>query len=127
MREHLPAQHLLSYLDAILRVYNRLSRRDNIHKQRIKNTWSTPWAWRNSPAWSRADWAQADTRPRPTCPDTELARIRARFPRARVRGPAGLLRGAGGRPSWPIRSSPASPGATCIRTRRRATPSSTSR
>jgi len=36
IREFLPQEHLLSYLDAILRVYNLLGRRDNIHKARIK-------------------------------------------------------------------------------------------
>jgi len=36
IREFLPLPHLLSYLDAILRVYNRNGRRDNIHKARIK-------------------------------------------------------------------------------------------
>jgi sulfite reductase (NADPH) hemoprotein beta-component len=36
MREFLPEPDLLSYLEAILRVYNRLGRRDNIHKARIK-------------------------------------------------------------------------------------------
>jgi sulfite reductase (NADPH) hemoprotein beta-component len=36
MREFLPWQHLLSYLEAVLRVYNRFGRRDNIHKARIK-------------------------------------------------------------------------------------------
>jgi sulfite reductase (NADPH) hemoprotein beta-component len=36
IREFLPWPHLLSYLDAILRVYNRHGRRDNIHKARIK-------------------------------------------------------------------------------------------
>src|SRR5918993_5281695 len=36
IRDFLPWQHLLSYLDAILRVYNRYGRRDNIHKARIK-------------------------------------------------------------------------------------------
>jgi sulfite reductase (NADPH) hemoprotein beta-component len=36
IREFLPWQHLLSYLDAILRVYNRFGRRDNMHKARIK-------------------------------------------------------------------------------------------
>ncbi len=36
IREFLPWQHLLTYLDAILRVYNRFGRRDNIHKARIK-------------------------------------------------------------------------------------------
>lgn len=36
MREFLPRRHLLSYLEAILRVYNLLGRRDNLHKARIK-------------------------------------------------------------------------------------------
>ena len=36
VRAHLPWQHLLTYLDAVLRVYNRHGRRDNIHKARIK-------------------------------------------------------------------------------------------
>jgi sulfite reductase (NADPH) hemoprotein beta-component len=35
-REFLPWPHLLTYLEAILRVYNRYGRRDNIHKARIK-------------------------------------------------------------------------------------------
>jgi sulfite reductase (NADPH) hemoprotein beta-component len=36
IREFLPWRHLLTYLDAILRVYNPFGRRDNIHKARIK-------------------------------------------------------------------------------------------
>jgi len=36
IREFLPKQHLQSYLEAILRVYNRYGRRDNIYKARIK-------------------------------------------------------------------------------------------
>ncbi|SUD90884.1 nitrite/sulfite reductase [Psychrobacter phenylpyruvicus] len=36
IREFLPRQHLLSYLDAILRVYNLHGRRDNKYKARIK-------------------------------------------------------------------------------------------
>jgi sulfite reductase (NADPH) hemoprotein beta-component len=36
IRDFLPLPHLLSYLEAILRVYNRYGRRDNIHKARIK-------------------------------------------------------------------------------------------
>jgi sulfite reductase (NADPH) hemoprotein beta-component len=36
IREFLPWPHLLTYLEAILRVYNRHGRRDNIHKARIK-------------------------------------------------------------------------------------------
>jgi sulfite reductase (NADPH) hemoprotein beta-component len=36
IREFLPWQHLLSYFEAILRVYNRYGRRDNKYKARIK-------------------------------------------------------------------------------------------
>jgi sulfite reductase (NADPH) hemoprotein beta-component len=36
VRSFLPREHLLSYLEAILRVYNLEGRRDNIHKARIK-------------------------------------------------------------------------------------------
>ena len=36
IREFLPREHLLSYLEAILRVYNEYGRRDNIYKARIK-------------------------------------------------------------------------------------------
>ena len=36
VREFLPRQHLLTYLEAILRVYNRYGRRDNLFKARIK-------------------------------------------------------------------------------------------
>ena len=36
IREFLPQAHLLSYLEAILRIYNQLGRRDNKYKARIK-------------------------------------------------------------------------------------------
>lgn len=36
IRENLPWQHLISYCEAVLRVYNRYGRRDNIYKARIK-------------------------------------------------------------------------------------------
>src|SRR5919112_4639454 len=36
IRDFLPVRDLLSYLEAILRVYNQYGRRDNIHKARIK-------------------------------------------------------------------------------------------
>jgi sulfite reductase (NADPH) hemoprotein beta-component len=81
VREHLPAQRLLSYLDAILRVYNRQARRDNIHKQRIKilvNTLGVEEFTRQVEAeWALVESADVDL------PDTELARIRSAFaPRA---------------------------------------------
>ena len=36
IREALPARHLLTYIEAIMRVYNRYGRRDNKYKARIK-------------------------------------------------------------------------------------------
>jgi sulfite reductase (NADPH) hemoprotein beta-component len=36
INEFLPEKHLLTYLDAILRIYNQLGRRDNKYKARIK-------------------------------------------------------------------------------------------
>ncbi|ODS00412.1 sulfite reductase [Methyloceanibacter superfactus] len=36
IRSFLPKEHLLSYIESILRVYNLFGRRDNIHKARIK-------------------------------------------------------------------------------------------
>lgn len=36
IREELPWQHLLTYVEAVLRVYNRYGRRDNKYKARIK-------------------------------------------------------------------------------------------
>ena len=36
IREYLSREHLFTYLDAILRVYNRFGRRDNMYKARIK-------------------------------------------------------------------------------------------
>ncbi len=36
VREFLPEAHLLSYLEAVMRVYNRFGRRDNKYKARIK-------------------------------------------------------------------------------------------
>ncbi len=36
VKEFLPKQHLLSYLEAVLRVYNQMGRRDNKYKARIK-------------------------------------------------------------------------------------------
>lgn len=36
LREFLPREHILSYMESILRVYNLQGRRDNIHRARIK-------------------------------------------------------------------------------------------
>ena len=77
IRERLPARHLLSYLQAVIRVYNRTSRRDNIHKQRIKVLVATlgaeEFARQVEAEWDATDKAVVDL------PDLELARIRAAF------------------------------------------------
>jgi sulfite reductase (NADPH) hemoprotein beta-component len=77
IREALPVDRLLSYLEAIIRVYNRHGRRDNIHKARIKilvNTLGVEEFTRQVEAeWAKIDGATVDL------PDTELARIRAGF------------------------------------------------
>ncbi len=77
IRERLPVRHLLSYLQAILRVYNRHGRRDNIHKARIKilvaSLGATEFARQVEEEWSLTDKEAVDL------PATELARIRAGF------------------------------------------------
>ena len=77
IRERLPARHLLSYLQAILRVYNRHGRRDNSNKARIKILVAAlgrdEFARQVEEEWTRSDKSAADL------PDTELARIRAAF------------------------------------------------
>jgi len=77
IREFLPTRHLLSYLEAILRVYNRHGRRDNIWKARIKvlvaSLGPEEFARQVEEEWAKSDPAQADL------PDVELARIRGDF------------------------------------------------
>jgi sulfite reductase (NADPH) hemoprotein beta-component len=77
IREHLPVGRLLSYLTAILRVYNRLGRRDNIYKARIKILVASLGA-EEFGRQVEAEWAQID-HARHDLPDTELARIRGAF------------------------------------------------
>ncbi len=77
IRRTLPARHLLSYLQAILRVYNRHGRRDNAWKARIKvlvaSLGAEDFAAQVEEEWARTDKAAVDL------PDIELARIRAAF------------------------------------------------
>ena len=77
IRKSLPVRHLLSYLQAILRVYNRYGRRDNIWKARIKvlvaSLGAEGFAREVDDEWEKSDKAKVDL------PDTELARIRAAF------------------------------------------------
>jgi sulfite reductase (NADPH) hemoprotein beta-component len=77
IREHLPAKSLISYLAAILRVYNRLGRRDNIYKARLKILVSAlgpeEFGRQVEEEWAALDQSALDV------PDVELARIRAAF------------------------------------------------
>ena len=78
IREFLPAHRLFSYLEAILRVYNRHGRRDNIYKARIKILVSAlgreAFAREVEEEWSKVGEAG-------DLPDTEIARIRGAFSR----------------------------------------------
>ena len=77
IREHLPVDRLLSYLEAILRVYNRYGRRDNNNKARVKILVATlgaeEFARQVEAEWAQIDGALVDL------PDTELARVRGYF------------------------------------------------
>ncbi|MES0874535.1 nitrite/sulfite reductase [Sinimarinibacterium thermocellulolyticum] len=77
IREFLPQAELLSYLEAILRVYNRLGRRDNIHRARIKVLVKelTPAKFAQL---VEAEWAQID-RAALRLTDEDIARMRAHF------------------------------------------------
>jgi sulfite reductase (NADPH) hemoprotein beta-component len=76
IRQFLPATRLISYLEAILRVYNRQGRRDNIHKARIKMVVAA--LGRDEFAHQvEAEWERIGTVP--DLPDSELARIRGAF------------------------------------------------
>ncbi len=79
IREFLPWPHLLTYLDAILRVYNRYGRRDNKYKARIKILVKelTPDVFR---AKVDAEWAHLQDGPA-TLTAEEVDRITARFTR----------------------------------------------
>ncbi|WP_296600510.1 nitrite/sulfite reductase [Phenylobacterium sp.] len=76
IKEFLPVNRLLSYLEAILRVYNRHGRRDNIYKARIKILVAAL----GKDEFARqveAEWTKIGDAP--DLPDTELARIRGAF------------------------------------------------
>ena len=78
IREFLPWPHLLTYLEAILRVYNRYGRRDNIHKARIKILVKE-----RGPKFREeveAEWAHLKDGP-DTLIAEEIARVEARFTR----------------------------------------------
>jgi len=77
IREFLPRQHLLSYLEAILRLYNRYGRRDNLYKARIKILLQALGIdeFRRQ---VEAEWAHLRDGPT-TVPDEEFARLAAHF------------------------------------------------
>ncbi|HEX3888716.1 MAG TPA: nitrite/sulfite reductase [Phenylobacterium sp.] len=77
IRQFLPTRHLLSYLEAVLRVYNRHGRRDNVWKARIKVLVASLGA-EEFARQVEAEWAKAEHE-RTDLPDLELARIRAEF------------------------------------------------
>ncbi len=79
IRQHLPAGSLLSYLQAILRVYNRHGRRDNIYKARIKVLVASLGA-EEFARQVEAEWAKITAeRDDADLPVIELARIRGAF------------------------------------------------
>jgi len=77
INEFLPWQHLLTYLEAILRVYNRYGRRDNKFKARIKILVKalTPEVFAERVA---AEWAHLKDGPT-TLTEAEVARVSAFF------------------------------------------------
>jgi sulfite reductase (NADPH) hemoprotein beta-component len=79
IREFLPWRHLLTYLDAILRVYNRYGRRDNKYKARIKilvkDLGVEVFAGK-----VESEWAHLENGPA-TLIEEEVARIESRFVR----------------------------------------------
>jgi sulfite reductase (NADPH) hemoprotein beta-component len=83
--EFLPWPHLLTYLEAILRVYNRYGRRDNIHKARIKILVKERGAdaFRNE---VEAEWAHLKDGPA-TLTAEDISRIEKRFTRPEYQNP----------------------------------------
>ena len=77
IRKFLPKKHLLTYLDAILRVYNRYGNRDNKYKARIKilvKAWTPEvFAQRVEEEWEHLKEGQA------TLTDDEVARVSGYF------------------------------------------------
>ena len=77
VRKFLPEAQLLSYLEAILRVYNEHGRRDNLFKARIKILVHTLGLEKFAEL-VEAEWAEM-CKVAPPLPEAELARIRAHF------------------------------------------------
>jgi sulfite reductase (NADPH) hemoprotein beta-component len=117
IREFLPWPHLLTYLEAILRVYNRYGRRDNIWKARIKILVKERGADKFREE-VEAEWARCKDSPA-TLTEEDVRRVEARFTRPRYESLARSRRSAG-----PV--SRAGNGATCMDTRCPGTPPSRS-
>ena len=79
VREFLPWQHLLTYLEAALRVYNRNGRRDNPYKARIKILVKET-GLETFRAKVEAEWALLKDGPN-TLTEAEVQRVEARFPK----------------------------------------------
>jgi sulfite reductase (NADPH) hemoprotein beta-component len=79
IREFLPWPHLLTYIEAILRVYNRYGRRDNLWKARIKILVKerTPERFRQE---VEQEWAHLRDGPS-TLTEAEVRRVESRFTR----------------------------------------------
>ena len=77
INEFLPWQHLLTYLEAALRVYNRYGRRDNIYKARIKILVKETGADKFRQE-VEAEWAELKDGPN-TLTEDEVKRVEARF------------------------------------------------
>lgn len=79
MQEFLPWRHLLSYFEAVMRVYNRYGRRDNLNKARIKILVKerTPERFREE---VDAEWAHLKDGPS-TLTEEEVRRVEGRFTR----------------------------------------------
>jgi len=78
IREFLPWRHMLTYVESILRVYNRYGRRDNIWKARIKILVKSlgPEAFRGE---VDADWDAHAAQSPSIITDEEFARVSAHF------------------------------------------------
>jgi sulfite reductase (NADPH) hemoprotein beta-component len=96
IREFLPKRYLLSYLEAIMRVYNQFGRRDNIYKARIKilvqSVGAARFAEMVEAEWQNIKDGVVDL------PEDEVARIRAQFapPAYDKPGPRPIGNGANG-------------------------------
>jgi sulfite reductase (NADPH) hemoprotein beta-component len=98
IREFLPLPQLLAYLEAILRVYNRHGRRDNIHKARIKVLVKSLGAGEFA-AQVEAEW-RAGAAHAPRLDAAEVERVRTRFQQQPYQALADIAVTAGREPAF---------------------------